>query len=270
MKRFLPQGVKVMTYNASPAYRQFCQNSAKAPAETQASSWNQTLGGVLAFGLGISSYFYVKNSYDEMPAPKKENKPQLKKDCKNKYLLICGPSGVGKGTLLKEVFAKYPKLTGFSVSYTNRPPREGEKHGVDYNFVTEEQFVKEIEEGNFQEHVHFANKRYGTNKQYLEKLINEGKVCVQDVEIKGAKMINDSGHKGILVFIRPPTFEALEERLLKRGTENVDVIKSRLAQAKIDLESQEKDDFFTYTIVNDDLKLATEKIIKIFEDEFLE
>ena len=83
-------------------------------------------------------------------------------------------------------------------------------------------------------------------------------------------MINDSGFKGISVFLRPPSFEALEKRLLGRGTENIEVIKKRLEQAKIDLESQAKDNFFTYTIVNDDLPVAVDKLITIFEKEFLE
>merc|ERR1711957_605972 len=117
------------------------------------------MGGVFAFGVAFLSYIYMKDQFDQTAAPVEKEAPvetkklQLKKDNEMKYILICGPSGVGKGTVLKELFKKYPELTGFSVSYTNRLPRVGEKDGVDYNFVTEENFVEEIEKGNFLEHV---------------------------------------------------------------------------------------------------------------------
>lgn len=108
------------------------------------------------------------------------NPAQLNKTSPNKYLLISGPSGVGKGTLLNRLFNKYPHLLSFSVSYTTRQPRPGEKNGVDYNFVSEEEFVTEIEEGNFLEHVKFADQRYGTNRKSVEEMISKGKVCVLD------------------------------------------------------------------------------------------
>ena len=193
----------------------------------------------------------------------------LKAGNDKKFILVCGPSGVGKGTLIKELNNKYESLLGFSVSYTNRGPRPGEEDGVHYNFVTEEVFVQEIADNNFLEHVHFADKRYGTNKKFIDKIIADKKVCILDVEIKGAKMINDSDYKGITVFVKPPTFESLAERLKGRGTETEDVIAKRVEQARVDLEIFENDNFFNYTIVNDDLKTATNEILGIFEKEFL-
>ena len=195
---------------------------------------------------------------------------KLKAGNEMKYIVISGPSGVGKGTLIKKLDEKFKANIGFSVSYTNRGPRPGEEDGVHYNFITEEVFVQEIEENNFLEHVHFADKRYGTNKKFVDKIIADNKVCVLDVEINGAKMISDSDYKGILVFVKPPTFETLAERLKGRGTEKEDVIAKRIEQARVDLEKLEADNFFTYTIVNDDLKKATDELLGIFEKEFLE
>jgi len=187
---------------------------------------------------------------------KDSKKLQIKAENPNKFFLISGPSGVGKGTLLKELFANYPNQTKFSVSYTTRGPRPGEENGKDYNFITEEEFVAEIEKGNFLEHVHFSGMRYGTSKHAIEGALTEGKICVLDVEINGARMIKDSGFPGVLVFVKPPKFEDLEKRLRARGTETEEKINKRVAQAKEDLEKLEADNFFTHTIVNDDLKVA--------------
>ena len=196
MKRFVSQSVNQLRYNSRPIQRNFWSqhqntNSPKHDRTlSEGGTLSQKMGGVFAFGVAFLSYIYMKDQFDqtaspvkkeapvEKAAPVEEKKLQLKKDNEMKYILICGPSGVGKGTVLKELFKKYPELTGFSVSYTNRGPRVGEKDGVDYNFTTEEKFVEEIEKGNFLEHVHFANKRYGTNKNYMEKLVDQGKVCV--------------------------------------------------------------------------------------------
>ena len=211
----------------------------------------------------------VEAKVEEKIEESKEPVRELKAECENKYLLVSGPSGVGKGTLIAQLQKKYEALISFSVSYTNRGPRPGEEDGVHYNFVTEEVFVEEIEKGNFLEHVHFADKRYGTNKNYIDKIIENKKVCILDVEINGSKMIHDSGYKGILVFVKPPSFESLEQRLKGRGTETEEVINKRVEQAKVDLEKFEADNFFTYTIVNDDLTKATDELLGIFEKEFL-
>ena len=113
---------------------------------------------------------------------------------------------------MKGLFNAYPKNTAFSVSYTTRKPRPGELDGKDYFFITEKEFVSRIENGDFIEHVHFAGERYGTNRYYVENLISEKKICIIDVDIQGAKMIKNSGFKGILVFIKPPCFDELQKR----------------------------------------------------------
>ena len=180
MKRFVSQSVNQLRYSSRPLQRTFCSQQQRT--FSAGGTFSQRMGGALALGVAFFSYYNMRDiQFDQTAAPVEKEAPkklQLKKDNEMKYILVCGPSGVGKGTVLKELFKKYPELTGFSVSYTNRGPRVGEKDGVDYNFTTEEKFVEEIEKGNFLEHVHFANKRYGTNKNYMEKLVDQGKVCV--------------------------------------------------------------------------------------------
>jgi len=160
---------------------------------------------------------YLYTNYIDSQTYALENNPnpdlKLNPNSPNKYILVCGPSGVGKGTLIKELFLKYPHLTSFSVSYTTRKPRPGEQNGKDYNFVSEEEFLSEIKEGNFLEHVHFADKRYGTGKKFIDCLMEQGKVCVLDVDIQGAKSVSESDYKGVLIFIKPPTYQSLEDRL---------------------------------------------------------
>ena len=223
-------------------------------------------------GLGFTNLNQRKDTLNYIPNAKQPDNdlPPLKLNNKNKYLLLSGPSGVGKGTLVKELQKKYNSHIGFSVSYTTRQPRPHEKDGKHYHFVTDKVFKKELDKGNFLEHVSFAGLRYGTNKKCIEKIIADKKVCILDVEINGAKMISDSSYKGILVFVKPPNFTSLERRLQGRGTETEEVIDKRIDQAKIDLEKLEQDNFFTYTIENDNLKTATGELLDIFKKEFLE
>mmetsp|Transcript_25809 Transcript_25809/g.36039 ORF Transcript_25809/g.36039 Transcript_25809/m.36039 type:complete len:232 (-) Transcript_25809:280-975(-) len=180
-----------------------------------------------------------------------------------KPLIICGPSGVGKGTLLKMLFEEYPDQFSFCISHTTRKPRKGEVHGVNYYFVDKEVMVAEIEQGLFVEHATFAGNCYGTSYWALSNVEESGKVPVLEVDIQGAIQLNSrKDMKPIFCFIKPPDYEALADRLRKRGTETAEKIERRLKQAKAELEfmDSQKSSFFQIVMVNDDLMNSFKKL----------
>ncbi|KAI8835903.1 P-loop containing nucleoside triphosphate hydrolase protein [Chytridium lagenaria] len=148
----------------------------------------------------------------------------------NPALVISGPSGVGKSTLLKSLFNKYPSSFGFSVSHTTRSPRPGEEDGKAYHFVTREQFLELVAENAFIENTEFSGNLYGTSFETI---------CVLDVEMTGVKSIKNTALKAIFIFIRPPSIEDLEKRLRGRGTETEESLQKRLGAAKAELEYAE-------------------------------
>lgn len=147
-------------------------------------------------------------------------------------IVISGPSGVGKGTLFKMLFAQHPDTFTLSVSHTTRSPREGEQHAVDYHFVTHADFESLIAEDGFVEHAKFGGNRYGTSKSTIREQGEKGKVVVLDIEMEGVKQIKASSIPARFVFVAPPSEEELEKRLRGRGTEKEESIQKRLAQAK--------------------------------------
>jgi guanylate kinase len=174
----------------------------------------------------------------------------------NTPVIISGPSGVGKGTLFKRLFAEHPDTFTLSVSHTTRNPRGGEKHGVDYFFVSMQEFEDLIAADGFVEHAKFGSNRYGTSKMTIEEQTAKGKVVVLDIEMEGVKQIRASGQPGRFVFIAPPNFEELEKRLRGRGTEDEDSVTRRLEQAKKELEYSHTPGVHDIVIVNDDLDTA--------------
>eukprot|EP00124_Ichthyophonus_hoferi_P004546 Ihof_evm2s515 gene=Ihof_evmTU2s515 len=133
-----------------------------------------------------------------------------------KRILLCfGPSGAGKSTLLKKLFAEFPNAFGFSVSHTTRQPRAGEQPGKDYHFVTREELLAEVAKGMFIEHAEFSGNIYGTSQQSVKDVLDQGKLCVLDIDVQGVEILKKSFLHGetVYVFIRPPTIEALESRL---------------------------------------------------------
>ena len=176
-------------------------------------------------------------------------------------IVICGPSGVGKGTLIEKLKADYPEQFGFSVSSTTRDPRPGEEDGVHYHFTDRESMEKEIEEGKFLEHADVHGNFYGTSVEAVTSVAAEGKMCILDIDVQGAasckKGFRERAIKNALfVFIAPPSLEKLEARLRGRGTEEEEAIQKRLGNAQGEMDRAKEPGFFDFTIVNDDLEVA--------------
>lgn len=152
-------------------------------------------------------------------------------------VVFCGPSGVGKGTLIEMLQKRFPNdQFGFSVSHTTRQPREGEKDGVHYNFTTVDQIKKDIEAGKFIEYAEVHGKYYGTSVAAVEDVQKAGKICILDIDVQGVQKVKKSSLNPIYIFISPPSREELEKRLRGRGTETEEQIKVRLANASKELD----------------------------------
>ena len=175
---------------------------------------------------------------------------------KGQVIVITGPSGVGKGTILKSVMESDTSLC-FSVSATTRGPRPGEVDGKDYYFVSRQRFDEMVAEGELLEHAEYSGNCYGTPRKPLEKLLDEGYDVILDIEIQGARNVMKSYPEAIFTFIMPPDFETLEKRLAKRGTESPEKVALRLETAKRELECYKE---FQYIIVNDKLEDAVAEL----------
>ncbi|KAI1403489.1 guanylate kinase [Hypoxylon fuscum] len=175
-------------------------------------------------------------------------------------VVISGPSGVGKGTLFKKLFDAHKDCFALSVSHTTRKPRAGEAHGVDYYYVSPDEFEALVQADGFVEHAKFGSNRYGTSKQTIADQTAKGRVVVLDIEMEGVKQIKKSGIEARYVFIKPPSFEELEKRLRGRGTEDEDSISKRLNQAKLELEYADTPGVHDIIIVNDDVEEAYKKL----------
>jgi guanylate kinase len=171
--------------------------------------------------------------------------------------VVTGPSGVGKGTLIRALRERHPELA-LSVSATTRGPREGEEHGRDYYFLTREGFQERVDGGEFLEHAEYAGNRYGTPRSELDRPL---KALVLEIEIQGALQVRKSLPEALQVFILPPSLDTLRERLERRGTDAPDVIERRLARAREELSEAETEAVhFPHRIVNDDLDKAVEEL----------
>ncbi|KAI0112166.1 guanylate kinase [Nemania sp. FL0031] len=176
-------------------------------------------------------------------------------------IVISGPSGVGKGTLWKRLFDSHPDTFTLSVSHTTRAPRPGESHGVHYFYVPAAEFEDLIANDGFVEHAQFNGNRYGTSKATIDEQTAKGKVVVLDIEMEGVKQIKKSSLDARFIFVKPPTFDTLEQRLRGRGTEDEASITKRLAQAKNELEYAESTPCpHDIIIVNDDLDTAYKQL----------
>ena len=177
----------------------------------------------------------------------------------NKLYVISGSSGVGKGTVIKGFLDKNPQFI-LSVSCTTRKPREGETDGVNYFFLSKEEFQKNIDEDKFLEYAQFAGNFYGTKKKYVNERLAEGKNIILEIDTQGALQVKKRMPEAILIFICPPSFEELEKRLRGRHTEDEETIQRRLSKAKAELERAEN---FDYKIINDSIDNAIKSIEKI-------
>nr|MDT0663931.1 guanylate kinase [Micromonospora sp. DSM 115978] len=171
--------------------------------------------------------------------------------------VLSGPSGVGKGTVVAAVRRRYPDVW-VSVSYTTRAPRPGETDGVEYHFVDAETFAKMVTVGEFVEHAMFAGHAYGTPRAPLVERLAQGKPCLLEIELQGARQVRASMPEARFVFLTPPSWEELVRRLTGRGTEPADVVRRRLDRARIELAAESE---FDEVIVNDDVELAADRLV---------
>ncbi|CRG99500.1 guanylate kinase, putative [Plasmodium relictum] len=176
-------------------------------------------------------------------------------------LVICGPSGVGKGTLIKKLLNEFPHFFRFSVSCTTRKRREKEINGVDYYFLNREDFEEKIKKNYFLEYDNYANNLYGTLKSEYDKAENEQKICLFEMNINGVKQLKTSEHikNAIYIFVKPPSNDILLNRLKNRNTENESQINKRMEELKRELDEANKIDFNFY-IINDELEKTYEEL----------
>ena len=184
-----------------------------------------------------------------------------------RVFVITGPSGVGKGTLIRDLRGRADDLE-LSVSATTREPRAGETDGVDYHFLSPEEFARRADAGDFLEHATFSGNRYGTLRSEIERTLDAGISVVLEIEVQGARQVRAAmGDEAVLIFIAPPDPEVLRERLAGRGTDSEEAIERRLETAKQELEAQQE---FKHVIVNEDLGRAAQELEQIVRAELAE
>jgi guanylate kinase len=180
-----------------------------------------------------------------------------------RVFVITGPSGVGKGTLIRGLMERLSQLE-LSVSATTRAPRPGETDGVDYHFLTREKFDSRIAEGDFVEHADYAGRSYGTLRSELEQRVQAGVPVVLEIEVQGARQVRAAMPEAVQVFIAPPSLQALRTRLVGRGTDDPAEVERRLRVAEEELQAQPE---FGHVVVNDRLDEALERLVEIVSAE---
>lgn len=182
---------------------------------------------------------------------------------KGKLIVISAPSGCGKSTIVQALMARRADLR-FSISATTRSPREGEVDGKDYFFVTREKFMEMVAEDAFIEHAVFVGNCYGTPRKPLDDMLEQGLDVMLDIDVQGAFQIREKRPDALMVFLMPPSFEELEQRLILRGKDSMEVIKKRLETARRECAVADK---FDYIIVNDDAERAVSEFASIIDKE---
>ncbi|XVF07253.1 hypothetical protein REPUB_Repub06bG0122500 [Reevesia pubescens] len=177
-----------------------------------------------------------------------------------KPVVISGPSGVGKGTLVNMLMKEFPFMFGFSVSHTTRAPRGMEKNGVHYHFTERSIMEKDIEDGKFLEFASVHGNLYGTSIEAVEAVADSGKRCILDIDVQGARSVRASSLDAIFIFICPPSMRELEERLRARGTETEEQILKRLRNAEAEIEQGKSSGIFDHILYNDNLEECYENL----------
>lgn len=185
---------------------------------------------------------------------------------KGLLVILSGPSGVGKGTVREFLMRDKQVNLQYSISMTTRSPRNNERHGVEYFFVSQDEFKKLIKEDGFLEHAKFVNNYYGTPKKYVMDLLNEGKNVLVEIETKGAQQVMEKAKdlNCVSIFLLPPSLHDLEERIKNRKTESEEIIKERLEKANKEMKLKSLYDF---NVINDTPERAADEILKIIKDK---
>lgn len=178
---------------------------------------------------------------------------------KSKLVVLAGPSGVGKGTVVRELIKQKPEIF-LSVSATTRQPRPEEIHDDHYMFLSEEEFQGEISNGNLLEHAKFAGAWYGTPRKPVEDRIKNNQMVVLEIDLQGARQVKKSMPEAFLVMLKPPSTEELKRRLIQRGTENPEELELRLAVAISELEAEFE---FDAVVINEDVSSAVSQLITL-------
>ena len=178
-----------------------------------------------------------------------------------KVFVITGPSGVGKGTLIRTLLDRIPELE-ISVSATTRKPRLGETHGVDYHFLDDAEFERRVQAGDFVEHATYSGRRYGTLRSDLDQRLARGAPVVLEIEVQGARQIAETMPEAVRIFIAPPSAEALRTRLVGRGTDAPEDVEKRLETAREELGAQQEFPHVVYNDRLDDAVAALEEVVR--------
>ena len=174
--------------------------------------------------------------------------------------VISGPSGAGKSVLIRRILDDLPAIR-FSVSSTTRGPRPGETEGIDYHFISREQFQADIEAARFLEHAQYSGNLYGTHRHEIEEAERLGQDLLLDIEVQGARQLQEKGVEAVYIFVAPPSFAELERRLRSRNTEDEVAIQRRLRQSVEDVSHVHR---YQFVIVNDNLEEAYSRLRSIF------
>ena len=187
---------------------------------------------------------------------------------KGLLIILSGPSGVGKGTVREYVFSHSNLPFVYSISMTTRKPRLGEENGKDYYFVSKAEFKKNIENDNFLEHATFVGNSYGTPKDKVEELRNQGKHVFLEIEVNGAtQVLNNVKDEGVMsFFLMPPSIECLERRITGRKSESPELIQARLEKGRKEMQLA---GMYDYVVINDRVKKAGDLIMQIIKDKIL-
>ncbi|MDA3026112.1 MAG: guanylate kinase [Candidatus Nanopelagicales bacterium] len=178
---------------------------------------------------------------------------------KSKLVVLAGPSGVGKGTVVRELVRQKPQVF-LSVSATTRKPRPEEKHDDHYVFLSDKEFKNEATNGNLLEYAEFAGAWYGTPRKPVEDRLNKNQVVILEIDLQGARQVKESMPDAFMIFLKPPSIDELKRRLIERGTEKPEELELRLKVATSEIEAENE---FDAVVINEDVQSAVEQLIRL-------
>eukprot|EP00871_Galdieria_phlegrea_P003663 jgi/Galph1/4298/GphlegSOOS_G2994.1 len=244
------------------------------PSLSETVTASGTVSALLFSMIGFSTYRIplifdalqsIKTALPYLSYPRTSNKMQTRQfhsseEKPPQCVVFAGPSGVGKSTFIRKLLTDYPEIFEFSISHTTRKPREDEVDGISYYFVDEKQFLEDVAAGKFIEYAQVHGNFYGTSFPSVERVIQNGKVCLLDVDIQGVQAVKKSNLEARFIWIAAPSLEELERRLRKRKTETEETIQRRLTTAKEEILFALRSGIFDHTIVNEDIDVAYEEL----------